>query len=124
MLFKIDRGETSCVATKYDGQQNEFEHGGVSKGVSGRKIDLLVSCDVGGDCCELSSLEFKPESATHLVENIQQNKNIRINKSILGRLANYLGDEVMNSSVIGMDIKACLHELNPRRDPSIHRRLH
>ncbi|KAI8329498.1 hypothetical protein BC941DRAFT_442582 [Chlamydoabsidia padenii] len=40
--IKLRTGETSCVATKYDRQLNESEHGNSSKGITGRKMDLLV----------------------------------------------------------------------------------
>ncbi|CAO3588144.1 unnamed protein product [Absidia cylindrospora] len=101
--ISIRSGETACVATRYDRQLNELEHGGTSKHVTGRKIDLLISCKVDGDVYELSSLEFKPEGVTDLAEIIQQNKNIRINKSILTNLARRTGD-VENTFVIGMDV--------------------
>lgn len=81
----------------------------------GRKIDILLTCDVNGSTYELVSCELKPDTASSITSAVQLNKNIRINKSILTRILSCIPDE--NTFVIALDVKGncsililtCLH---------------
>jgi hypothetical protein len=92
----------ACRATKYDRQINELEHGNTRKSVAGRKIDLLVQSVDGDNTFELTSVEFKPMGVSDAIQIVQQNKNLRINKSILSRLIKHVDDPSIG--VIGMDV--------------------
>ncbi|KAI8333631.1 hypothetical protein BC941DRAFT_516139 [Chlamydoabsidia padenii] len=94
-------GETTCLPTNYDRRMNELEHGNVTKSIY-NEIFLLVRSVDNGNGFELTSVEFKPMGVSNSTIIIQQNKNIRINKSILSRPAKHVDDSSI--SVIGMDI--------------------
>lgn len=81
---------------------NEFEYGSTSKSIIGRKIDLIFYTDIDGEKYELLSAEFKPSNVSDMVKRIQQNKNLRLNKSIMTKLIYDTGDDSI--SVIGMDV--------------------
>ncbi|KAJ8651796.1 hypothetical protein O0I10_012617 [Lichtheimia ornata] len=52
----------------------------------GRKIDLLIRFGKGAKSLELSSNEFKKPTATTSQVMAQQNKNLRVNGSLLNHL--------------------------------------
>ncbi|CAO3626604.1 unnamed protein product [Cunninghamella echinulata] len=101
-IINIKSGETACVASKIDRQMNEFEYGSTSKSIIGRKIDLIFFTDIDGEKYELLSAEFKPSNVSDMVKRIQQNKNLRLNKSIMTKLMYDTGDDGI--CVIGMDV--------------------
>ncbi|SAM07081.1 hypothetical protein [Absidia glauca] len=110
-------GEMACRATKYDRQINELEHGNTRKSVAGRKIDLLVQSVDGDNTFELTSVEFKPMGVSDAIQIVQQNKNLRINKSILSRLIKHVDDPSIG--VIGMDViglVACMYSVKMYED--------
>lgn len=83
-----------------------------TKGLMGRKMDLIIAGNIINDAgkredIELGTIEIKKEDVTDEVSNIQLNKNIRVNKSILKRLNNHIanGDTMKTFEVLGLDIK-------------------
>lgn len=71
----LKSGETVSVST----QRMQIINDGDT--TYGRRIDILVACDV--DDVEICSIEFKKPDVTTTTLHQQQNKNLRINTCIL-----------------------------------------
>ncbi|KAI7855312.1 hypothetical protein BDC45DRAFT_505925 [Circinella umbellata] len=99
-------GELTSTATKFERIINEYEFGETNKNVSGRKIDLLfqtitVNVQNKPKIFDLSSVEFKKMGSDDNYLSLQQNKNIRTMKSVLGSL---LATVNQMDVVLGIDI--------------------
>ena len=96
----------TSTATKFERIINEYEFGETNKNVSGRKIDLLfqtitVNVQNKPKIFDLSSVEFKKMGSDDNYLSLQQNKNIRTMKSVLGSL---LATVNQMDVVLGIDI--------------------
>ncbi len=96
-------GEPVCDATRKVAKNHQRLYGStipLNNGF-GRKIDLIIATKK----IELSSSEWKRKSATPRKCLQQQNKNVRVNKSILREILQLPIDEIdkKNLFVIGMD---------------------
>ncbi|PHZ16226.1 uncharacterized protein RHIMIDRAFT_265501 [Rhizopus microsporus ATCC 52813] len=98
----IKSGETSCIASKIDRQLNEYEYKTTIKGITGRKVDLIFCTAIDNEVYELFNAEFKTASASQQIIRIQQNKNLRLNKSILSKLICDTGNHSI--STFGVDV--------------------
>ncbi|KAI8643313.1 hypothetical protein BD408DRAFT_415036 [Parasitella parasitica] len=84
--------------------------GGVSQHIMGRRIDLLLKGHLSDDkdkqqIIEMAATEIKPAGVCLETEVIQLNKNVRVNKSILGCLRSHCGEYADDSLFkIGMDV--------------------
>lgn len=103
-------GESTSAASKFERQVNENEYGGVSQNIMGRRIDLLLKGHLSDDkdkqqIIEMAAMEIKPAGVCLETEVIQLNKNVRVNKSILGCLRSHCGEYADDSLfTIGMDV--------------------
>ncbi|GAN11557.1 hypothetical protein MAM1_0691c11126 [Mucor ambiguus] len=76
----------------------------------GRRIDLLLKGHLSDDndkqqIIEMAAMEIKPAGVCLETEVIQLNKNVRVNKSILGCLRSHCGEYADDSLfTIGMDV--------------------
>ncbi|KAI8143029.1 hypothetical protein BJV82DRAFT_669156 [Fennellomyces sp. T-0311] len=98
-------GETACDSSKFDSQVNEHEHGSTTKHVSGRKVDLIFYTKIDKVKYELFFAEFKPDGISEDTKTVQENKNLRLNKSILSTL-------VLTS---GLPFRAKPHYMHPSK---------
>ncbi|KAL7310161.1 hypothetical protein PS15m_009693 [Mucor circinelloides] len=106
----LKTGESTSAASKFERQVNENEYGGVSQNIMGRRIDLLLKGHLSDDkdkqqIIEMAAMEIKPAGVCLETEVIQLNKNVRVNKSILGCLRSHCGEYADDSLfTIGMDV--------------------
>lgn len=130
MLFRgscinVTGGESTSDATKFDRILNETEFGDLKDNLMGRRIDLrsvfyLINDSNCKQMAELGSIEIKQASTDKATELIQLDKNIRINKSILGSLYRYGGSRFdVEPVALGLDIiglTGILYSLKPSHD--------
>lgn len=78
-----------------------MNYGDSTKNIMGRRIDIIFYIEIDNNEYELLTAEFKPFNVPEITTIIQQNKNIRLNKSILTRLIKFI--DSTDISVIGFD---------------------
>ncbi|CEP18325.1 hypothetical protein [Parasitella parasitica] len=109
-LEDVWRGESTSAASKFERQVNENEYGAMSQYIMGRRIDLLLKGHLSDDkdkqqIIEMAAMEIKSTGVCLETEVIQLNKNVRVNKSILGCLRSHCGEYADDSLfTIGMDV--------------------
>ncbi|CDS10886.1 hypothetical protein LRAMOSA11372 [Lichtheimia ramosa] len=86
--IKLADGETPCDSSQNERHYNDivFDSSSNDRQLFARKIDLLIRYGKDTKALELSSNEFKKPSATTSQLLAQQNKNWRVNGSILDHL--------------------------------------
>lgn len=105
------RGETTSSASRIERQINELNQGNTASNIYGKKMDMIMVTSIsdGNNSnkeIELASVEIKPAGVFTETEQVQLNKNIRVNnKSILNNMNMHMGNyKPKQFYTLGMDI--------------------